>query len=305
MPWMPEAARPSVAAKMYWAGRAAQDGLCRLAAPALGPGAVVDLAGGEGEARVGEGGESAGRAVLGGAVAGGARDVGDMASADAHQVAYGGAGAPDVVGDEGGVLRSSEGAKAQTAGTGRSRVMDGRGSYRSWLTELLTEAYRAAVEHALAVVFSDRRQEPTTSDALQMAGWTWSGTIPWIRPASRPSKGGFKQAAEFITWGVKGTLDHSRDLYLPGYFIASQPRKDRVHITQKPVEIMQQLVKICPDDGTVLDPFAGSGTTGVAAVREGRRLIGVELSDHYATVAERRLQAELTQDDFVLAGPEE
>jgi hypothetical protein len=42
-------------------------------------------------------------------------------------------------------------------------------SYRSWLTELLTESYRAVVEHAVAAVFSDRHQEPTTSDALQMA----------------------------------------------------------------------------------------------------------------------------------------
>ncbi|MEV0493291.1 DNA-methyltransferase [Streptomyces atratus] len=177
-------------------------------------------------------------------------------------------------------------------------------SYRSWLTELLTESYRASTEHAVAVVFSDWRQEPTTSDALQMAGWTWSGTIPWIKPASRPRKGGFKQSAEFITWGVKGSLAKSRDLYLPGHFIASQPRKDRVHITQKPVEIMQQLVQICPEGGTVLDPFTGSGSTGVAALREGRRFVGVELSSHYADVAEQRLRAELTKDDFSLAGPE-
>jgi len=40
------------------------------------------------------------------------------------------------------------------------------------LTALLTEAYRAATEHSVAMVFSDWRQEPTTSDALQMAGWT-------------------------------------------------------------------------------------------------------------------------------------
>ncbi|GAA2974575.1 site-specific DNA-methyltransferase [Kitasatospora sp. NPDC006786] len=177
-------------------------------------------------------------------------------------------------------------------------------SYRSWLTELLTEAYRASAEHAVAMVFSDWRQEPTTSDALQMAGWTWQGTIPWIKPASRPRKGGFKQSAEFITWGVKGTLDNRRNLYLPGHFIASQPRKDRVHITQKPLEIMQQLVQICPEGGTVLDPFTGSGSTGVAALREGRRFVGVELSPHYAEIAEQRLQAELTQDDFALAGPE-
>jgi site-specific DNA-methyltransferase (adenine-specific) len=63
-------------------------------------------------------------------------------------------------------------------------------------------------------------------------------------------------------------------------------------------------VRICPEDGTVLDPFTGSGSTGVAALREGRQFVGVELSSHYADVAERRLRAELTQDDFVLAGPE-
>ena len=121
------------------------------------------------------------------------------------------------------------------------------------------------------MVFSDWRQEPTTSDALQMAGWTWSGTIPWIKPTSRPRKGGPKQDSEFIAWGVKGSLDQIRDLYLPGHYIASQPRKDRVHITQKPVEIMQQLVQVCPEGGTVLDPFTGSGSTGVAALSEGRK----------------------------------
>jgi hypothetical protein len=103
---------------------------------------------------------------------------------------------------------------------------------------------------------------------------------------------------------VKGVLDNTRDLYLPGHYIASQPHKDRVHITQKPVEIMQQLVQVCPEGGTVLDPFTGSGSTGVAALREGRRFVGVELSSHYADVDEQRLRAELTKDAFTLAGPE-
>jgi site-specific DNA-methyltransferase (adenine-specific) len=126
--------------------------------------------------------------------------------------------------------------------------------------------------------------------------------IPLIKPTRRPRKGGFEQSAEFITWGIKGTLEKDRDLYLPGHFIASQPRKDRVHITQKPVEITQQLVQICPEGGTILD--TGSGSTGVATLREGRQFVGVELSSHYADVAEHRLRAELTQEDFVLAGPE-
>ncbi|MYT17493.1 DNA modification methylase, partial [Streptomyces sp. SceaMP-e96] len=94
---------------------------------------------------------------------------------------------------------------------------------------------------------------------------------------------------------------------LPGHYIASQPRKGRVHITQKPVEIMQQLVQICPEGGTVLDPFTGSGSTGVAALREGRNFVGVELSSHYADVANKRLLQTMqqmgSQEDFVLAGP--
>ncbi|WP_405466724.1 site-specific DNA-methyltransferase [Streptomyces jietaisiensis] len=178
-------------------------------------------------------------------------------------------------------------------------------SYRAWLTELLTECYRIGVDQAVTCVFTDWRQEPTTTDALQMAGWTWSGTMPWIKPASRPRRGGFKQSSEFIVWGVKGSLDHSRAIYLPGDFTASQPRKGRVHITQKPIEVMRSLVRVCPEGGTVLDPFTGSGTTGVAALREHRDFIGIELSDHYAAIAEKRLRGELTQDDVILAAPEE
>lgn len=178
-------------------------------------------------------------------------------------------------------------------------------SYMRWLTELLTESYRASRYNAVCMVFSDFRQGPTTSDALQMAGWTWYGTLPWIKPSSRPRKGGPKQSAEFIVWGVKGSLDRSRDLYLPGHYIASQPRgRHRVHITQKPVSVMQQLVQVAPEGGTVLDPFAGSGSTGVAALREGRNFIGIELDDEIADSAEQRLQNPYTQDDFELAGPE-
>ena len=52
---------------------------------------------------------------------------------------------------------------------------------------------------------------------------------------------------------------------------------------------MRKLVQIVPEGGTVLDPFMGAGTTGVAAVLEGRKFIGCELSDHYIEVARRRI----------------
>jgi site-specific DNA-methyltransferase (adenine-specific) len=52
---------------------------------------------------------------------------------------------------------------------------------------------------------------------------------------------------------------------------------------------MTELVRIVPEGGTVLDPFAGSGTTGVAAVTTNRHFIGIEQSTTYADIARERL----------------
>jgi site-specific DNA-methyltransferase (adenine-specific) len=63
-----------------------------------------------------------------------------------------------------------------------------------------------------------------------------------------------------------------------------------VHPTVKPIALMRWLVKlITPPDGVVLDPFAGSGSTGIAAVLEGRQFIGVEREAQYVKVACARL----------------
>lgn len=65
------------------------------------------------------------------------------------------------------------------------------------------------------------------------------------------------------------------------------------HETQKPIPLMVELVELFTDpDDVVLDPFAGSGTTGVACLRLGRRFIGIEREAKYAAVARERLAAE-------------
>lgn len=67
----------------------------------------------------------------------------------------------------------------------------------------------------------------------------------------------------------------------------------RVHTTQKPLPLMLELVSLFTDeDEVILDPFAGSGTTGVAAIRFGRRFIGIERNEKYAALARERLEAE-------------
>lgn len=167
---------------------------------------------------------------------------------------------------------------------------DQRG-YFAWMSLVLGQCYRISRTSAPLLLFTDWRQLPVNSDALQAAGWTWRGIVPWHKPIARPSKGGFKRACEYALWATKGPVDAARNpVYLPGLYSASQPRgSKRFHITQKPDELMRELVKICVPDGTILDPFAGSGSTGVAALAEGRSFVGVELSERYAETARERL----------------
>ncbi|MFA6046560.1 MAG: site-specific DNA-methyltransferase [Phycisphaerales bacterium] len=64
------------------------------------------------------------------------------------------------------------------------------------------------------------------------------------------------------------------------------------HPCTKPLSLMLSIVGFAPPDSTVLDPFCGSGTTGVAAIRLGRKFIGIEKNHDYAQIARDRLAAE-------------
>lgn len=166
---------------------------------------------------------------------------------------------------------------------------DQRG-YAHWCALWLAEALRVTKSGGTCLLFTDWRQLPATTDALQAGGWVWRGLIPWAKPSARPQSGRFTNAAEYVVWGSKGPMpvDYSAPV-LPGWFLV-QPPRDREHLTQKPLDLMRGLVQIAPRGGTVLDPFVGSGTTGVAALAEGRRFVGIEITEHYAQVAANRLR---------------
>ena len=65
------------------------------------------------------------------------------------------------------------------------------------------------------------------------------------------------------------------------------------HPTQKPVELMRWCMSFAPDAKTILDPFAGSGTTLLAAKLEGRKAVGIEISEEYCEIAANRLRQRL------------
>ena len=164
-------------------------------------------------------------------------------------------------------------------------------SWTHWMTEWLTEARRVCKPGAPICMFIDWRQLPAMTDALQWAGWVWRGILVWDKTNSRPQRGRFRQQAEFVVWGSNGHMPLDRKApVLPGVFRQSMPaHAKRIHQTEKPLEVMQEMVKIVEPGGIILDPFAGAGTTVLAAKLEGYPALGIELSRHYAKVSAERL----------------
>lgn len=165
---------------------------------------------------------------------------------------------------------------------------DQRG-YQYWMALWLSETVRVVRTGGVALLFTDWRQLPVTTDALQAGGYIWRGLVPWAKTQFRPQSGRFASQCEYVVWGSRGVMEADYTLpSLPGFYQSAPPR-ERDHITQKPLDVMRDLVKIVPEGCTVIDPFMGSGTTGVAAVLEGRKFVGVELTDHYAQIACQRI----------------
>lgn len=77
----------------------------------------------------------------------------------------------------------------------------------------------------------------------------------------------------------------------------------RAHPTQKPVPLMQWCLGFLPNATTIIDPFMGSGTTGVAAVKLGRKFTGIEIDPGYFDIACRRIEAALREPDLFVEAP--
>lgn len=104
----------------------------------------------------------------------------------------------------------------------------------------------------------------------------------------------FRNQSEFILIATRGSIGKEQDR--PRVFPAGVWREylrpgDKMHLTGKPVNLMTHLMSVLPADSCLLDPFAGSGTTLLAARQLGHTAHGIELSPDYARIARDRLAA--------------
>jgi DNA modification methylase len=86
-------------------------------------------------------------------------------------------------------------------------------------------------------------------------------------------------------------------------FEANRSEGDKLHPTQKPIALMRWCIEQAGNPQTILDPFMGSGTTGVAAVQMGRNFIGIERESKYFDIACKRIEQAYAQGDFFVAPP--
>ena len=122
------------------------------------------------------------------------------------------------------------------------------------------------------------------------------GVLVWDKgPASGMGDLSFpwKGSWEEIYVGGKGWAGRRDEGVLKGHWVVTRASMGRTHPNEKPVSLMRDLMKKLPHGCTVLDPFMGSGTTGVACKNLNRNFIGIELDPEYFKIAEKRINENL------------
>lgn len=167
------------------------------------------------------------------------------------------------------------------------------------------------ITHGWMVAFCIAEGVRAWRDEMQAAEIKYDTTLAWIKPDARPRFNGQGAARGFecmVTGWCGGSFKKwngggKRGIYT--HMVNSPGRthkKDGGHPTEKPLALMQDLIAdfTQPDD-LILDPFMGSGTTGVAAVKLGRRFIGIEMQQKHFDLACKRIQDAYNQPDMFIA----
>ena len=189
----------------------------------------------------------------------------------------------------------------------RSRGLEGDHEFNlAWTAE----CYRILKPTGALWVSGTLHVYPSVGMALMENGFRLLNDITWQKPNPPPNLGRrtFTHSTETLLWASKAPKG-SRHKYTFNYddmreenggkqmqtvwrFATPSPEEKRYgkHPTQKPVALIDRCLRASTNEGDlVLDPFAGSGSTGVAALQLSRRFVGIELDEEFVRVAQQRL----------------
>lgn len=140
-------------------------------------------------------------------------------------------------------------------------------------------------------------------DPMQAAGAKWDTTLAWVKPDASPRFNGQGAARGFecavTAWCGTGYRKWNGGGKRGIYTHCVNFQRQGEHPTEKPLPLMCDLVSDYTQPGELIcDPFLGSGSTGVAAVRYGRRFSGIEKNPKWFDLACRRVSDELSRPDL-------
>ena len=161
--------------------------------------------------------------------------------------------------------------------------------YQRWLLDVVTQCLRVS-RGLVWVNHKVRYRDGYAIHPARMFPFPIYAEVIWDRGASMAlnCKRYAPSHEVLLAFGNKAYWDDSLNTTMSVWRIAAQ-RSDE-HPCPYPVEIARRpVVSSCPSGGTVLDPFCGSGTTGVACMQTGRNFIGIELDAGYCEIARRRI----------------
>ena len=198
------------------------------------------------------------------------------------------------------VSRDTNFAKGELKGTDvdRFRVSMNFGDWDNNFTGLdkvIEECYRILKKGGTLICFYDLWKITTLKEYFDNAKFKQIRFIEWLKtnPVPLNSKLNYlTNSREIAVCGVKGgkpTFHSEYDNGIYNYPICHE--KDRFHPTQKPLLLIEELIKKHSNENdTVVDCFMGSGTTGVAAIKLNRKFIGIELNNEYFEKAKDRIE---------------
>lgn len=158
-----------------------------------------------------------------------------------------------------------------------------------WLKPAFREVFRVLKPDSLCVSFYGWTKTDLFFDAWKAAGFRIVGHITFPKRYSSSTRL-MRYSHENAYLLAKGSPQ--APAYPIGDVIDWTYSGNKLHPTQKPLSVLTPLIEtFCPRGGIVLDPFAGSGSTLIAARSLGRRYLGVELDPQYHDLASKRMQA--------------
>ena len=197
-----------------------------------------------------------------------------------------------------------QGLRSETIRSGRFSWFGADNMTTAGLCELLRSmCVRAPVTDGGSILsFCDWRMVTMLAPAMESAGWRLRNLVVWDKGHFGAGTG-FRPRHELVIHLTRRSpVFHSASL--GNVLTHSRVGADRTHPTQKPTPLIEDIARVVsPDDGTILDPFMGSGTTGVACARLGRKFIGIEIEPKYFAIACRRIDDAYRQRDLFLPAP--